>query len=116
MLALHRRAMLAAGRAPEPLGRADLDRLQSVLRAVRRSRQPARRVAAELAAGVAAAQAFHDGNKRTAVLAAATYLDMKGEPVPRDWRGFAQLLEPIAAGARGPEIVARLEGWLRDQD
>jgi prophage maintenance system killer protein len=108
--------MLAVGRVPEQLDDADIDRLSAVLRSAgARSRNSPQTVAAELAAGIAAAQAFPDGNKRTALLTAAAYLEMRGQQMPKDWLGFAQLLEPIAAGTRARDVVDRLDAWLRDR-
>ncbi|MGE5620524.1 MAG: type II toxin-antitoxin system death-on-curing family toxin [Sphingomonadaceae bacterium] len=70
--------------------------------------------AALLAVGISQAQAFLDGNKRTALLAADVFLRANGLLSTRDPLEMARQLEAVAT-RRGDldEAVARFTEWLR---
>ena len=67
-----------------------------------------------LAVGISQAQAFVDGNKRTALAAANVFLDLNGFVFVDDPIEFAQQFEEIAA-RRGTLDAAtdQFESWLR---
>src|SRR5262245_52049711 len=72
------------------------------------------RRAALLAVGISQAQAFLDGNKRTAFIAADTCLRVNGLISPTDSLEYARQLEAVATRADSLEAAAeRFEGWLR---
>src|SRR5215471_4521817 len=73
--------------------------------------------AARLATGISRAQAFLDGNKRTAFLVMAVFLHTNGQTFRGDPRAGAVLLDELADPAIGDdEADARFEAWLRAQD
>ena len=70
--------------------------------------------AALLAVGIAQAQAFVDGNKRTAFLAADVFLRLNGWRFAGDPVEMARQLEAVAIHGEGMETaVARFTQWLR---
>jgi death-on-curing protein len=72
------------------------------------------RQAALLAVGLSQAQAFLDGNKRTAFIAADTFLRVNGHTSPPDSLEYARQLEAVAARADSLEAATdRFEAWLR---
>lgn len=72
------------------------------------------RQAALLAVGISQAQAFLDGNKRTAFIAADTFLRLNGRTSPSDSLEYARQLEAVATRADSLEAAtARFEAWLR---
>jgi len=90
----------------------DLDRLNRVLAAID-AVEGATEAAARLAFRVTLAQAFGEGNKRTALLQARWILDRNGQDgsalLPPDDRQVAQLLIKAAAGQDvEDELVAEL--------
>jgi death-on-curing protein len=108
VLALHAAVLEAMGRAPAPPR--DAGALEG---AVYRCQQAAHyggadlwAQAALLAAGIAEAQAFADGNKRTGLVAALTFLDLNGRPYAGDDLAVAEAL--VAVGA-APEADARAD-------
>lgn len=118
VLALHAPIMERTGYAPAPLR--DEGLLDS---AIQRPRMAAYyedadliRQAALLAVGIAQAQAFLDGNKRTAYGALDVFLRLNhtvfsGEPL-----ALAKQLEAVAERSDGLDAAtARFEAWLRDQ-
>ncbi len=117
VLALHRLAMEHTGQRPAPLR--DEGALDS---AVMRPRMAAFyeqgdlvRQCALLAAGIAQAQAFLDGNKRTAYAAADLFLRLNGRAFAGDPLELARQLEALATPESDPrEATARFEAWLRD--
>lgn len=72
------------------------------------------RQAALLASGVSQAQAFLDGNKRTALLVAQVFLILNGLRLTADPLDLAKRLEAIAnLGRDRAAAEAELEAWLR---
>ena len=72
------------------------------------------RQAALLAVGISQAQAFVDGNKRTAFIAALVFLRRNGHPFQGDRLEFAKQLEAVAERTDTLEAAtARFEAWLR---
>src|SRR4051812_35269173 len=69
--------------------------------------------AARIATGVSRAQAFLDGNKRTAFYVAVTFLNLNGVRCTGNSLEGAQLLEVLADPAIGDEADERFEVWLR---
>lgn len=118
VIALHRSVMLRLRRRAEPL------RAESLLEsAVMRPKMAAYyeqadiiRQAALLAISISQAQAFVDGNKRTAYIASDVFLRLNdlrfiGRPLE-----LAQQLESVAS--RGDDLAAatdRFEDWLRER-
>ena len=71
--------------------------------------------AARLAVGVSRAQAFLDGNKRTAFFAAAVFLNLNGLRFTGDSLAGAMLLDELADPSIGDdEADERFEAWLRE--
>jgi death-on-curing protein len=72
------------------------------------------RQAALLASGISQAQAFTDGNKRTALVATTLFLVSNGFEYVCDYLEFARQLERVAE-AIGERAAAedRFEEWLR---
>src|SRR5437773_10265175 len=72
------------------------------------------RQAALLAVGISQAQAFVDGNKRTAFMAALVFLRRNGHPFDGDRLEFAKQLEAVAERTDSLDAAtARFETWLR---
>ena len=72
------------------------------------------RQAALLGAGISQAQAFIDGNKRTAYLSLNTFLRMNGLTFSGDRLALARQFEQIAERSREPNAVIDVfEAWLR---
>lgn len=73
------------------------------------------RQTALLAAGIAQAQTFLDGNKRTAYLATDLYLWINGAEFVGDLLGLAQLPEGIADRSEDRDhTIDNLDSWVRD--
>lgn len=93
----------------------DVDRLGKALAATDAVEDPVE-AAAMLACRVTRAQAFSEGNKRTALLPARWLLDPNGQDgsrlLPAEDRGAAALLVRAAAGA---DLEAELLGLLRSR-
>ncbi len=117
VIALHALVMVRTGAARSPL------RAEGVLEsAVMRPQMAAHyedadliRQAALLAIGVAQAQAFLDGNKRTAFAACDVFLRMNGYAFRGNPVDMAKQLQ--ALGERKDDLAAaseRFENWLRD--
>ena len=73
--------------------------------------------AARLIAAIALAHAFKDGNKRTALLAGAVFLDLNGYTIdvaPSD-DAFGRQVEAlvVASHLNADTAMQRLEAWLR---
>ena len=68
-------------------------------------------IAAAYAFGISKAHAFVDGNKRTAFVAAFTFLRLNGHPRRPDPKTGVRMMEDQAAGAVDDAGFAR---WLRD--
>lgn len=72
--------------------------------------------AALLAVGISQAQAFVDGNKRTAFAAADVFLLLNGLQYIGDPVEFAQQLEAVAERRDSLEAATgRFDSWLRDR-
>lgn len=67
-------------------------------------------VAAAYAFGIAKAHAFVDGNKRTAFVAAFTFLRLNGRPRRPDPRTGVRMMEDLAAARITEDAFA---AWLR---
>jgi death on curing protein len=117
VLALHAEMMLHMSSRPAPLREEGL--LES---AVLRPQMAAYydeadlvRQAALLATGIAQAQAFIDGNKRTALAAMETFLRINGHRCRADSLELAQQIEALATRTDSLEAAtARFEAWLRE--
>jgi death-on-curing protein len=74
------------------------------------------RQAALLAVGISQAQAFLDGNKRTALFSAVTFLELNGWSLQFDDLELARQLEAVAERLDSLEAATdRFESWLRSQ-
>lgn len=68
-------------------------------------------IAAAYAYGIAKAHAFVDGNKRTAFVAAFTFLRLNGVPLRPDPSMGVRMMEELASGQVSEDAFA---DWLRD--
>ena len=116
VIALHQAVMERTGYAPAAL------RVEGSLdSALQRPRMAAyyedaelARQAALLAVGIAQAQAFLDGNKRTAYAALDVFLRLNGKAFAGDPIALAQQLEAIATRTNSLDAATgRFEQWLR---
>lgn len=118
VIAIHERAMRRLGAAPNPLRNEGL--LES---AVMRPQMAAYyegadlvRQAALLGVGISQAQAFLDGNKRTAYLALNTFLRMNGHTYSGDRFDLARQFEQFAERSGDADVaIAAFETWLRER-
>jgi death-on-curing protein len=116
VIALHESAMRRLGIAPKPLR--DEGTLES---AVMRPQMAAYyegadviKQAALLGTGISQAQAFLDGNKRTAYLALNTFLRMNGLTYSGDRLELAKHFEQLGERSSEPEAaIEAFEAWLR---
>lgn len=117
VIAIHESAMRRLGADPKALR--DEGRLES---AATRPQMAAYyegadviRQAALLGIGISQAQAFLDGNKRTAYLALNTFLRMNGLTYSGDRLALAQQFEQVAERSNEPdEEIDAFEAWLRE--
>jgi death-on-curing protein len=117
VIAIHESAMRHLGDEPKPLR--DEGTLES---AVMRPQMAAYyegadivRQAALLGVGISQAQAFLDGNKRTAYLVLNTFLRMNGLTYSGDRLALARQFEQFAERSREPdEAIDAFEAWLRE--
>jgi death-on-curing protein len=73
------------------------------------------RQAVLIAIGISQAQAFVDGNRRTAYMAMAVFLRRNGRPFGGNRMDLAKRLEAVAARTGSLEAATRrLEDWLRE--
>ncbi len=73
------------------------------------------RQAARLAVGISQAQAYVDGNKRTAYIAALVFLRTNGHPLKGDHLEFAKQLEAVSTRTDClAAAIERFEAWLSD--
>jgi len=116
VIALHESAMRRLGDEPKPL------REEGILEsAVMRPQMAAYyegadivRQAALLGVGISQAQAFLDGNKRTAYLALNTFLRMNDLTYMGDRLALARQFERFAERSNEPdEAIDAFEAWLR---
>ena len=68
--------------------------------------------AAVLAHGIAESQLFIDGNKRIALIAMLTFLDINGRAVEADDVTLAQWILDLSAGLSAEELAQRLRGAI----
>jgi death on curing protein len=116
VIALHESAMRRLGVAPKPLR--DEGTLES---AVMRPQMAAYyegadviKQAALLGTGISQAQAFLDGNKRTAYLALNTFIRMNGLTYSGDRLELAKQFEQLGERSSEPEAaIEAFEAWLR---
>src|SRR5829696_2399312 len=116
VIAIHESALRRLGDEPKPLR--DEGGLES---AVMRPQMAAYyegadivRQAALLGVGISQAQAFLDGNKRTAYLALNTFLRMNGLTYGGDRLELAKQFEQLAEKTSEPEAeIDAFEAWLR---
>ncbi len=116
VIAIHESVMRRLGDEPKPLR--DEGILES---AVMRPQMAAYyegadivRQAALLGVGISQAQAFLDGNKRTAYLALNTFLRMNGLTYSGDRLALARQFEQVAERSHEPdEAIDAFEAWLR---
>jgi death-on-curing protein len=116
VIALHESAMRRLGVAPTPLR--DEGTLES---AVMRPQMAAYYEAADvikqaalLGTDISQAQAFLDGNKRTAYLALNTFLRMNGLTYSGDRLELAKQFEQLGEWSSEPEAaIEAFEAWLR---
>jgi death-on-curing protein len=116
VIALHALVMESTGDHPAPLrdeGALDSAVLCPQMAAYYESADLVRQ-AATLALGISQAQAFLDGNKRTAFAAMDLFLRLNGWQYGDDPIALAQQLERSAAPSISiPEALDQLESWLR---
>ena len=118
VIAIHERAMRRLGAAPNPLR--DEGLLES---AVMRPQMAAYyedadivRQAALLGIGISQAQAFVDGNKRTAYLALNTFLRMNGFTYSGERLDLARQFEQFAERSGDADAaIDAFEAWLRER-
>jgi death-on-curing protein len=116
IIAIHERTMQRLGDEPKPLR--DEGILES---AVMRPQMAAYyegadivRQAALLGVGISQAQAFLDGNKRTAYLALNTFLRVNGVTFIGDRLALARQFEQFAERSNEPDAaIDAFEAWLR---
>jgi death on curing protein len=118
VVAIHAFAMEQFGAAPRPLR--DEGALESAIVRTRAAEYYEEadliRQAALLAIGISQAQAFLDGNKRTAFLAMDTFLELNGLEFIGERLDLARQLEAVAErpGERAA-AEADFEAWLRER-
>jgi death-on-curing protein len=118
VLALHEMVMARTGDTPAPLR--DEGLLES---AVMRPRMASHyeqadvlRQCALLTIGISQAQAFLDGNKRTAFAACDVFLRLNGLAFEGDPLAMARQLEGVAErSGQLEEATRQFEAWLREQ-
>lgn len=118
VVALHAAIMERTGAAPAPLrseGALESAVVRPEMAAYYEQADLIRR-AVLLAVGISQAQAFIDGNKRTAFVACDVFLRLNGHRFAGDAVEMAQQLEAVAARAGSlEEATARYEAWLRER-
>ena len=118
VVAVHEYVMLRFGLPPNPLR--DEGALES---AVMRTRMAAHyesadivRQAALMAVGISQAQAFLDGNKRTAMAATDTFFELNAMRFAGSGLEFARQLERVAERPRERDAATdEFEAWLRER-
>jgi len=116
VIALHESAMRRLGAAPKPLrdeGALESAVMRPQMAAYYEGADVVRR-AALLGAGISQAQAFLDGNKRTAYLALNTFLRMNHQSYSGDRLELAKQFEQLAERSDDPDAaIDAFEAWLR---
>lgn len=117
VIAIHAEAMRRLGLVPKPVR--GVGTLES---AVMRPRMAAWyegadivRQAALLGVGISQAQAFLDGNKRTAYLVMNAFLRLNGFSYAGDRIALAQQFERFANRSSDPTAIDDFEAWLRER-
>jgi death-on-curing protein len=117
VVALHHEVMVRTRDTPRPL--TDEDKIESAVMRPQFARQYSGadliRQATVLGIGISQAQAFEDGNKRTAFMALRTFLRLNGLRFTGDPLELAK--QPVAvAEHKGSieEATNQFEKWLRD--
>lgn len=115
VFALHGRMMLDMGERPEPMR--DPGGLEAaVMRPQMRAHDEGTDdvgLAAIFGVGISQAQAFLDGNKRTAYAAMRVFLDLNGFQLATDPIDVAKHLEAIAEAPDRGTATAAFREWLR---
>jgi death-on-curing protein len=115
VIAIHEKAMRRSGAEPRPLR--DVGLLESAVMRPQMARwyegADLVRQAALLGVGISQAQAFLDGNKRTAYLAMNTFLRMNGLSYSGDRLDLARQFEQFAERSADAEAIDAFEAWLR---
>ncbi len=117
VIAIHERMMLQLDLPPNPL------RPDGTLESALNRPQMAAwyegadivRQAALLGIGISQAQAFLDGNKRTAYLAMVAFLRLNGFSYLGDRLELAQQFEAFAHRSRDAHALDNFEAWLRSR-
>lgn len=117
VVALHALVMERTGFTPAPLR--DEGLLESAMMRPRMAAHDQRadliRQVAVLAVGISQAQAFMDGNQRTAFAACDVLLRLNGQAFRGDPLAMAQQLEAVAAREGDlPSAERQFEAWLRE--
>lgn len=115
VVAIHAQAMRRLGEAPKPL-RGDGTLESAVMRpqmAAWYEGADLVRQATLLGIGISQAQAFLDGNKRTAYLAMLAFLRLNDMDYVGDSLALARQLEAFADRSRDPAAIDDFEVWLR---
>ena len=115
VVAIHEKAMRRLGLAPNPL-RGDGTLESAIMRpqmAAWYEGADIVRQAALLGVGISQAQAFLDGNKRTAYLAMNTFLRLNDYAYVGDRIALAQQFEQFAHRSSDPTAIDGFEAWLR---
>lgn len=115
VIAIHELVMRSMGLLPNPL-RADGTLESAVMRpqmAAWYEGADIVRQAALLGIGISQAQAFLDGNKRTAYMAMVTFLRLNGFAYTGDRLELAQQFEAFAVSSRDDQAIDTFEAWLR---
>lgn len=115
-LQLHREVMLKTGSSPQPLRAPEL--LESALNrpqmAAYYEQADLIRQASLLAIGVAEAQAFLEGNKRTSFACLDVFLRLNGHSYNDDPLELAKQLEAVGSRVDSLDVATdRFEEWLR---
>ena len=118
VIAIHERVMRGLGEAPRPLR--DEGLLESALTrpqmAAYYEGADVVRQATLLGTGISQAQAFLDGNKRTAFQTLDAFLWVNGWEYVGEPLSLAQQLEEFADRSHTPaEAIDTFEGWLRER-
>jgi len=118
VVALHQAVMERTGYAPAPLrSEAALDSaIQRPRTAAYYEEADVIRQAAILAIGISQAQAFLDGNKRTAFAVLDVFLRLNGLAFTGEPVALAQRLEEVATRTDSLDAATRrFESWLRER-
>jgi death on curing protein len=117
VIAIHESAMRRLGDEPKPLrdeGSLESAVMRPQMAAYYEGADVVRRAALS-GVGISQAQAFLDGNKRTAYLTLNAFLRMNGLRYSGDRLALARQFEQVAEHSRQPdEAIDAFEAWLRE--